>query len=253
MLLTAPSCVHDTEKNPFPQISYIPNPYRLWHDYGDMVSGETNSKREKRVKKPLNVANLRDLALSYAARYATTAAKLENYLIRKIRERGLEGTDEPVDIPAVVGGIVDRLVELKYVDDEAYAKARSGSLLRRGYGKRRVNEALRHAGVDEHTREEVAPNTAKAREAAITLARKRRFGPFGQDNTQQDDSEEETQPLDPAKRQKQIAAMLRAGHGFDTVRAIIDAGSIADVEEWLTEAVAEAASLTEEEHGAWRD
>ena len=132
MLLTAPSCVHDTEKNLFPQISDIPNPYRLWHDYGGMVSDETNSRRAKRVKKPLNRANLRDLALSYAARYATTAAKLENYLIRKIRERGLEETDEPVDIPAVVGGIVDRLVELKYVDDEAYAKARPGSLLRRG-------------------------------------------------------------------------------------------------------------------------
>ncbi|MEP2736622.1 MAG: regulatory protein RecX [Erythrobacter sp.] len=194
---------------------------------------------------------MRDLALSYAARYATTAAKLENYLIRKIRERGLEETDEPVDIPAQIGTIVDRLVELKYVDDEAYAKARSGSLLRRGYGKRRVNEALRHAGVDEHTREEVAPNIAKAREAAIILARKRRFGPYGQEQHQDDD--EERARLDPAKRQKQIAAMLRAGHGFDTARAIIDAGSTAEVEEWLIEALDEAEVLAQEEHGEWHD
>ncbi len=203
--------------------------------------------------KPLTERRLHDLALHYAAKYATTAAKLESYLIRKIRERGMADRDDDgmQDIPAVVGGIVARLVELKYVDDEAYAKARTGSLLRRGYGKRRVTEDLRYAGVDEHIREETAPGTPAAREAAINLARKRRFGPYGVDAIVDDTDGGETgggeardgeqQPrLDPAKRQKQIAAMLRAGHGFDTARLVIDAKNVDTLEAWLREAIDEA-------------
>lgn len=216
-----------------------------------MVSDETKPERKKRVPKPLDETKLRDLALHYAARYATTAAKLESYLIRKIRERGMAEQDEVVDIPAVVGGIVDRLVELKYVDDDAYAKARSGSLLRRGYGARRVNEALRHAGVDEATRDSHIPGIPTSREAAITLARKRRFGPFGKG--EYDEDGEETQPLDSAKRQKQIAAMLRAGHAFDTVRVIIDARRVDDIEQWLAEAIDEAAGEASENGGLWSE
>ena len=49
------------------------------------------------------------------------------------------------------------------------------------------------------------------RRAALTLARKRRFGPFG------------AAPLDRPAREKQIAAMLRAGHGLDLARAVIEA------------------------------
>ena len=203
-----------------------------------MVSKETNERRKKRKPKPLDEARLRDLALSYAARYATTSAKLEAYLSRKIRERGIEeDADGATDVPALVGSIVERMVELRYVDDEAYAKARSGSLLRRGYGSRRVNEALRHAGVDEHTRENVAPGVAAARDAAMTMARKRRFGPYGDQRS--DDSVEEPYRLDPAIRQKQIAAMLRAGHSFDAARIVIDAASIDEIEEWLMAAADE--------------
>ncbi len=199
--------------------------------------------------KPLTEARLRDLALHYAAKYATTAAKVESYLTRKIRERGMAEADDgrAHDVPELVEAIVARMVELKYVDDEAYAKARTGSLLRRGYGKRRVSEALRHAGVDEHTRADTAPSTPAAREAAITLARKRRFGPFAVDMTvdAEDEDYEDRPRLDPAKRQKQIAAMLRAGHSFDTARLIIDARNVDAVEQWLTEAIEEA--LDEEE------
>ncbi|MEP2551944.1 MAG: regulatory protein RecX [Marinomonas sp.] len=205
--------------------------------------GAQGERREPRPPpKPLTETRLRDLALHYAAKYATTAAKLESYLTRKIRERGMAEADDgsPQDIPAIVGGIVARLVELKYVDDEAYAKARTGSLLRRGYGKRRVAEDLRYAGVDEHTREDTAPSTPATREAAITLARKRRFGPYAADRAPDEGDGDEQPRLEPSKRQKQIAAMLRAGHGFDTARIIVDAPNVDTLETWLREAIDEA-------------
>lgn len=140
--------------------------------------------------------------------------------MRKIRERGVAEGEEPLD-PAT---IVERLIELRYIDDEAYAQSKAGSLLRRGYGARRVNEALRAAGIEENVREDVAPSEVDKRRAAMMLARKRRFGPFYKDT------------LDLNRREKQIAAMLRAGHGFDAARKVVDAASEEELDEWLIDA-----------------
>ena len=175
------------------------------------------------ARKPLDRAGLNDLALSYVARFATSGAKLESYLQRKIRERGVvEGED--LDPHAVA----QRLVELKYIDDEAYAASKAGSLLRKGYGGRRVEQALRAAGIDEGVRGEVAPGEVELRRAVIMLARKRRFGPFGKPLT----GDVEGRKL----REKQIAAMVRAGHGFDAARTVVEANSEEELDEWLIDA-----------------
>lgn len=178
-----------------------------------------SNSRRKRPPKPLDEVRLKDLALAYVARFATSAGKLEQYLKRKLRERGWDGEEEP-DIAALVA----RYVELGYVDDTAYARARTGDLLRRGYGPRRVSQALGQAGIDEEVRSRVEASELEAREAALHLARKRRFGPFAME------------PVDRVMREKQLAAMVRAGHGFDIAKAVLDAASVDAAEEWVREA-----------------
>ncbi|MCL9999137.1 MAG: RecX family transcriptional regulator [Erythrobacter sp.] len=187
-------------------------------------------RREKRAKPPLTEAKLRDLALHYAARFASTGARLEVYLLRKIRERGLaedgDGRPTQVDVPALVA----RLVELGYVDDDAYARMRARDLGARGYGARRVEETLRHAGVGEGLRRQHAPGEAASRRAAALMAQKKRLGPFG---TQA----EGLAPLSQRKaHEKAVAAMLRAGHQYEHVKAVLAARSSAEVEEWIAEA-----------------
>lgn len=181
--------------------------------------------RKRRNSSPLDQTALRDLALSYVARFSTTQAKLADYLRRKIRERGVAEDAGELDVQAVV----ERLVELKYVDDAAFAQARSASLLRKGYGGRRVEQALRAAGIAESTRGDFAPDDVNARRSALLLVRKRGFGPFGRDFGTDE-------RLDLAKREKQIAAMVRAGHDFGTAKALIDAASVEDAEQWVQEA-----------------
>jgi len=176
-------------------------------------------KRERRAPTPLDSARLDELALSYVARFATSAGKLERYLLRKLRERGWEGEGEPD--PAAVCA---RFAELGYLDDAAYARARGGDLLRRGYGARRVAQALGEAGIAEDVRREVAPGEGAARRAAFALARRRRLGPFY------------AAPLDRPLREKQLAALVRAGHGFDHAAAVVDASSEAALEQWVAEA-----------------
>jgi regulatory protein len=161
---------------------------------------------------------LHELALAYVARFGTTAAKLHKYLKTKLRERGWSEETDP-DLT----GLVSRYVELGYVDDAAFARARSGSLLRRGYGERRVLQALHQAGIDEAIRDGTRPDEATARRAALTMARKRGFGPFGREL------------LDRERRAKQIAAMLRAGHPLDSAREMVDAASEAAAELWAAE------------------
>jgi regulatory protein len=168
-----------------------------------------------RVLKPLTPSALNDMALRYVARFATSAAKLEHYLVRKIRERGWDGEDH-----APVSALVERFVAAGYVDDEVYARSKSGSLLRRGYGKRRIDQALGAAGIADEVREAVAAGEDELRRAALALARKRRFGPFGKG------------PDDRASREKQLGAMLRAGHRLDMARELVNSVSIEAAEEW---------------------
>ncbi|MEM7779251.1 MAG: RecX family transcriptional regulator [Pseudomonadota bacterium] len=173
---------------------------------------------------------LKDLALAYVARFSTTGAKLEGYLARKIRERGVAEDEDGRVQELDVTGLVTRLIELGYVDDDAYARAKSRDLTARGYGARRVEQALWAAGVEEQLREDHTPGEAESRRAAILLAKKRRFGPFGV--TPEDEGPEARHK----RREKQVAAMLRAGHQYAHAGFIIDAASTRDVDEWLEEA-----------------
>lgn len=173
------------------------------------------------MPKPLDAARLEELALAYVARFATSRAKLEAYLLRKLRERGW-AEDDVGEVEPDVAALAARFVAAGYVDDAAFARARTGSLLRRGYGQRRVTQALGAAGIGEDIRAEVRAGEGARREAALTMARKRRLGPFGS-------------PVDRAGREKQIAALLRAGHALDSARELVDAASVEAAEAWAAQ------------------
>src|SRR3954451_19657369 len=99
----------------------------LWHK-----SGVKARMKPRRAPAPLDTERLRELALRYVGKYATTRAKLRQYLVRKIRERGWHGAAP--DLERLAG----RFAELGLIDDAAYALAKSRSLSARGYGKRRL-------------------------------------------------------------------------------------------------------------------
>ena len=176
----------------------------------------SSQRGERRLPPPLDDARLAELALGYAARYATTAAKLATYLRRKLRERGWADTATEPD----VAGVVARLVELSYVDDRAWGAARARALSARGLGQRRVAQALHAAGVggDDAAEAMALPDEdrdAAALAAAITFARRRRLGPFGPGGG------------DPDARRRAMAAMARAGHAFEVARRVLAAADVA--------------------------
>ncbi len=172
-------------------------------------------RTERHPPVPLDSRSLGELALGYAARYATTAARLERYLRRKLQERGWADDATPPDLAAVVA----RMVTLHYVDDRVWGAARARGLTAKGLGRARVAQDLHAAGVGrddaaavlELPDEERAP---AALAAAVTFARRRRLGPFAADPAG---------ARDPDQRRRAMAAMARAGHGFDVARRVLAA------------------------------
>ena len=182
------------------------NAKRLWHKQGVMPPQRSHHQAERRPKPLLTAAKLDELALHYVGRFATSRAKLVDYLRRKLRERGWEG-DEMPDLVA----IAERLADYGYIDDASFAVAKARSLGARGYGARRVGQALHAAGIDQDDGGEARALAHDERvDAALKMAKRRRVGPYA------------TAPLDPPQREKAIAAMLRAGHGFALSRAIVE-------------------------------
>jgi regulatory protein len=160
-----------------------------------------------RPPKPLNPTKLRDLALHYVGRYATSKAKLSAYLTRKLRERGWE-SDQSAD----VAGMVEDFARLGYVDDAAFAASRARSLTQRGYGLRRVTEDLRAKGISEADGIDAREaSESESWQAADRFARRKRIGPYAPEIAA------------PELQQKQLQAFLRAGHSFDVAKAFVRA------------------------------
>lgn len=181
--------------------------------------------RARRPLPPLNESKLNELALRYVGKYATTRAKLRAYLSRKLRERGWSEGREPN-----LEGLAERFVRAGYVDDAAYALSKSQALSARGYGKRRLIEKLQVAGVDEEDGRAARDHAdTEALHAALRFAERRKLGPFRRDK------------LDPKIQEKEIAAMVRAGHSFPVAKAILSWPAGAEVD---LRAIADRLGLT---------
>ena len=175
--------------------------------------------RPFRTRPPLDSDGLERLALAYVSRFATSRARLRDYLCRKLDERGWTSeTDQRGE--DVAGTLVERYTALGYVDDRALAEARQRSMARKGYGARRLTGALGALGItgeDAETAQQQAEDGAW--EAALRFAERRRIGPFA------------TVEPDEAGRRRAFAAMMRAGHSLDCTKRIL-ARAPGDVPSW---------------------
>jgi regulatory protein len=151
---------------------------------------------------------MRDLAMHYVGRYATSKAKLASYLTRKIRDRGwAEGEASPQ-----IEDLVEDFVRLGFIDDAAFAASRARTLTQRGMGMRRVREDLRAKGISETDATDAhAQAESEKWQAADRFAKRKRIGPYA------------PQAAPPELRQKQLQAFLRAGHGFDMAKLFVRA------------------------------
>lgn len=184
-----------------------------------------------RIKRPLDAAKLDELALAYVARFATSKGKLARYLSRKVREsKWIDAQDSNEALAAAVA----KMERLGYLDDRHYAQMKSGAMMRRGLGPQRVRAQLRFDGVDEADSDAAMTISDEERlMAAVRFARRKRLGPFAAEGLDEGLD-------DRGRREKQVAAFLRAGHDMGLARRILamapmDMPQPEDVVAWLSE------------------
>jgi regulatory protein len=124
--------------------------------------------------------------------------------------------------------VLDRLTDARAIDDEVYAGLRARSLHRRGLSGRAIAHRLFQKGIEAETVQDAVKGLVDEAEepdwvAACRFARKRRLGPFRADEDRR------------ARRERDLAAMARAGFSFDLARRAVDAEDAETILEILRE------------------
>ncbi|MGE5515355.1 MAG: regulatory protein RecX [Bacteroidota bacterium] len=176
-----------------------------------------------KVPSKITPSYLENAALHYLERFASSSANLRRVLLRKVDRSVGHWGGERTDHVGQVDATIEKLSRLGYLNDAAYAEAKVRALHRAGKGSRTIRATLAAKGVggeltavalDQLAEDVPEPDLA----AAIRLAKKRRLGPFRREN--RDDM-----------RNKDLAALARAGFGFDICRKVIEADSAEALED----------------------
>ncbi|WP_420564459.1 regulatory protein RecX [Thalassobaculum sp.] len=155
-------------------------------------------------------------ALHYLERYASSVDGLRRVLMRRVDKAAREERCDPEEATPWVEEVVARFAASGIVDDRSFAEGKAASLRRRGDSARRIAMKLREKGVDgtliETALEEQDGEDGEAAEiaAACRFARRRRLGPM------RDPQEREE------RRDRDMAALARAGFSLDIARRVLD-------------------------------
>lgn len=173
--------------------------------------------RQRKAPRRITADYLQRAAMHYLERYAAPAAQLRRVLQRKVVASCRHHGEEPATFEALLDEVVARCVSSGLVDDARFAEARAASLRRRGQSSRAVAAKLSAKGVSRSLVETHSPATEEDELAAARkAAQRKRLGPWSRKDR-------------AVNRQKDLAAMARAGFSMQIARTIIDgAGEGAD-------------------------
>ncbi len=190
-------------------------------------NGKNAKDKKREPKRPRRVT--RDYLMNYATwyleRFAASRARLEKLMRGKIRLSVAEYGTDPEEAVQWMNSVLSACEKAGFINDDAYARGRARSLLRKGKAMRviaadlsargiasdQIDDAIRdlRAEADQAAYEEVRgtdPNIA----AAAAYARRRRLGPWRRPDIREE------------KREKDMAALARQGFGYDTATRIIN-------------------------------
>ncbi|WP_342772554.1 RecX family transcriptional regulator [Methylobacterium radiodurans] len=170
--------------------------------------------------RPVTAAWLERAALHYLERYSASAEMLRRTLARRVEKRARAREEDPAAFAELIDATVTRALSAGLVDDARFARARLATLRRRGTSTRGVSAKLAAKGVPhavveaameaEQAEAQADPRAIEA-EAALAYARRRRLGPFRRPD------------LRAAHRDRDLAALARAGFAYALARDTVDA------------------------------
>lgn len=183
----------------------------------DETNAETPTRKPRAARKrprKISPRYLENAALYYLKRYSATVAQLRRVLLRKVDRSLREHGGERAEAAGWIEALLQKLVRNGLVNDQAYAEAKAHSLRAGGRSARVIAQKLLLKGVaSELVQEQLAVATEEVSEedAARIWAKKKRLGPFRR-----------TPDERAERRERDLAALARAGFSFGIARKIID-------------------------------
>ena len=172
-----------------------------------------------RPARSITAKYLQNAATFYLERYPTTAEGLRRVLDRRVAKAKMAEAPIVANVERVIAEIVARFVAAGAIDDKAFAQTKARALHRRGTSGRLTRQKLKLAGIDPDTLDQAMAGLdqeldtdPRQREwkAAAALARRRRLGPYRAKDRKQ-------------HRDRDLAAMARAGFDYELARRVVDA------------------------------
>ncbi|MBE7200091.1 MAG: RecX family transcriptional regulator [Parafilimonas terrae] len=160
-------------------------------------------------------------ALHYLERYSASTEMLRRTLARRVEKRARLRGEDPAAFAEMIGATVARAVSAGLVDDTRFTETRVATLRRRGTSSRGVSAKLAAKGVPRDVVEaamqaerDAVPEGEAAdieTQAAQAYAKRRRLGPYRRPDQR------------AAYRDRDLAAMARAGFAYALARHVVDA------------------------------
>jgi regulatory protein len=142
----------------------------------------------------------RNSAAYRLAKRMMTERQLSDAITRKARQK-FEGISEE-QVKALAASAVAFGLDVKALDDTAYAEIRSRSSARAGKSKKAIAQTLAQKGVDREIVTQALTDADDLR-AAVIYARRRAFGPFRRAD------------LDDKQKARELSAFARQGFAYD--------------------------------------
>ena len=191
---------------------------------------EPRQKRAERRRPALDAGSIEDAGLFYLSRYSASAARVRQVLMRRV-QRGSETPEAANEAAHVVDQLIIRWLHSGILNDARYAEAKATSLHRKGSSARMIAARLQENGIDRsnvtaaltETGTANAPRPGGDFAAAITLARRRRLGPF------------KISGRGDISRERELAIFARAGFARAVAERILSLTNVNEVEQLVTE------------------
>jgi SOS response regulatory protein OraA/RecX len=155
--------------------------------------------------KKLSEESLGNVALHFLRKHSASRKGLVQLLERKVRLQG----DVPLsEARGLIDQVVARMEQDGSLDDARMAESKTASLQRQGKSSRVIELKLREKGIDPALAKRSALTTPEVEfESACRLVKKKRLG------------------VDPERKQKDFAVLMRAGFTSDMARRALQAAT----------------------------
>ena len=180
---------------------------------------ETEQPKRKRPTKKITPQRLKNIGLYYLKRFESSVENLRSVLQKRVNQYAKENPEfNKQEAYQWVENVLAEFEKLHYLDDERFTEIKVRHYLAVGKPARYIQNKLREKGIANAQIDEMLDDFGyNPQEMAMKLAKRKKIGPFRPN--------EEARKLN---RQKDMAALIRAGFDYDVVSEIMGMDFIAD-------------------------